>query len=121
MVFDHLHWRCHNPTAVAAAEGVERCLRTWPAGARPKLHFSSPETGRGRRPPQPREHGDYLDPFGYLDFERLLPAGGGCDIILEAGAKDLALLKLRRDLAALRADRGGSEGAERMGDGVAAG
>lgn len=121
LVFDHLHWRCHNPSGLSAQEAVERALSTWRPGMTPKLHFSSPETGRGRRPPQPRQHGDYLDPFGYLDFERLLPAGRRCDIMLEAGAKDLALLKLRRDLAALEADRGGSESAERVGDGVAAG
>lgn len=101
LVLDYLHLRCHNPSTRAVPEVLADALATWPAGRRPKLHFSSPDTGRGRRPPQPRRHGDYLDPFGYRDFEKLLPAEGDYDIMLEAGAKDLALLKLRRDSAAM--------------------
>jgi len=118
LVFDYHHWRCHNPERIAASEAVELALATWPPGARPKLHFSSPETGSGRRPPQPREHADYLDPFGYQDFARLLPPGRDYDVMLEAGAKDLALLKLRRDLQALAAEEG--ETYDRLGAGVPA-
>jgi len=99
LVLDYLHLRCHNPGRLSAAEAVERTLATWPGERRPKLHFSSPDTGGGRRPPAPRQHGDYLDPFAYRDFEALLPPGRDYDIMLEAKAKDLALLKLRRDLA----------------------
>lgn len=101
VVFDYLHWRCHNPSGGGGREAVSAALATWPEGVRPKLHFSSPETGSSRRPPSLRQHGEYLDPFAFLDFVGLLPPGSGCDIMLEAGAKDLALLKLRRDLAGL--------------------
>ncbi|NLT42344.1 MAG: hypothetical protein GXX93_06695 [Anaerolineae bacterium] len=101
LVLDYLHLRCHNPAGLPEGEAVARALGTWPDERRPKLHFSSPETGQGRRPPQPRQHGDYLDPFSYLGFARLLPPGRDCDVMLEAKAKDLALIKLRRDLAAL--------------------
>ncbi|MGI6208068.1 MAG: hypothetical protein ACOYEW_07620 [Anaerolineae bacterium] len=101
VVLDYLHWRCNHGSGRDGRAAVQAALATWPLGVRPKLHFSSPETGGGRRPPRPREHGEYLDPFGFMDFAALLPSGSECDVMLEAGARDLALLKLRRDLKAL--------------------
>jgi UV DNA damage endonuclease len=80
------------------AEAYAAAAATWPPGVRPKLHYSSPRTTAQRgRPPQPREHADYLDPFAFRDFAAAV--GADCDVMLEARAKDLALVKLRRDLA----------------------
>ncbi len=44
LVFDHQHFRCHNPENLELRPTVERFFQTAPAGVRPKLHFSSPRT-----------------------------------------------------------------------------
>src|SRR5436305_919594 len=42
LIFDHQHHWCNNPEGLDLAEALRRFLRTWPAGVRPKVHFSSP-------------------------------------------------------------------------------
>ena len=92
--------------------GLAAALATWPAGQTPKIHFSSPrldvEVRRvrsGRRVerrlvlPQLRAHADLIDPIGFEAFLRDAPAGRDFDIMLEAKAKDIALLRLRDQLA----------------------
>ncbi len=95
------------------AETAVKFMNTWPAGVRPKFHFSSPRTElrevrrRDRKtkklqtvllPPLWTGHADYNDPFGFIDTIRKLPADAGFDVMLEAKAKDLALRRLRVDL-----------------------
>lgn len=107
VVWDYLHWRCYGGDGRTPAEAYAAAAATWPGGEPPKLHFSSPRTTAGHgRPPQPREHADYVDPFAFGDFAT---AVGECDVMLEARAKDLALAKLRRDLG-LSAARAVGEG-----------
>lgn len=116
LVYDHLHHRCYNPERLDAIEALALCLRSWPDGVRPKVHFSSPRTAvrvverrhptTGSRvhllhPPQPTEHADFVHPFEFITFlcaarEAVLP---DFDVMLEVRAKDLALLRLRQDLA----------------------
>lgn len=110
IVFDHHHHRV-NPGTLGLHDAARAALASWPAGVVPKIHFSSPrldgrEVGRGRavtlRPPLLRQHADYIDPWTFADFM------GGLrdvrfDVMLEAKAKDLALLKLRRDLTVINA------------------
>lgn len=105
VVFDHQHHRL-NPGGLDVHDAARAALRTWPHGVVPKIHFSSPrldgrEVKRGSEKkleaPQLRQHADYVDPWTLADFV------GGLgeeifDIMLEAKAKDLALLKLRADL-----------------------
>lgn len=43
-VFDYQHMWCLNPERLDMRETLERILATWPAGVRPKIHFSSPRT-----------------------------------------------------------------------------
>jgi len=43
-VFDYQHFWCLNPEGLDMRRTLERFLATWPAGVRPKLHFSSPRT-----------------------------------------------------------------------------
>jgi UV DNA damage endonuclease len=43
-VFDYQHFWCLNPEALEMRDTLERFLKTWPAGVRPKIHFSSPRT-----------------------------------------------------------------------------
>jgi UV DNA damage endonuclease len=105
IVFDHQHHRL-NPGTLDTSEAARRALATWPAGVVPKLHFSSPrldgrEVRRGQASkftaPLLRQHADCIDPWTFADFVASL-SDLDFDIMLEAKAKDLALLKLRQDL-----------------------
>ena len=112
LIFDHQHFWCHNPEQLELRDTVERFLATWPKGVRPKIHFSSPRTElrelkrkvKGSRkkklilqPPVWTGHADFCQPFEFVSFMRLLD-GLEFDVMLEAKSKDLALLRLRRDL-----------------------
>jgi UV DNA damage endonuclease len=111
VVWDALHHRCLDPDRIPPAEALALALDTWPEGEVPKIHYSSPRTAVeerkrkvGRRVerrivlPPLRAHADLIDPIG---FERFLcedAAGHEFDVMLEAKAKDLALLRLREQL-----------------------
>lgn len=112
LVFDYQHCWCFNPEGMAVREALERMLATWSGGVRPKIHFSSPrtemrETVRKSRktgkketilvPPLATQHGDYVNPFEFCTFMRAHP-DLEFDVMLESKAKDLSLLRLRRDL-----------------------
>ncbi|HEX7091533.1 MAG TPA: UV DNA damage repair endonuclease UvsE [Longimicrobiales bacterium] len=108
VVFDHQHHRL-NPGTLGAVDAARRALDTWAPGVTPKIHFSSPrldgrvvKRGREQRiqPPLLRQHADFADPFTFADFLSAL-ADRRFDVMVEAKAKDLAVLKLRRDLAAI--------------------
>ncbi len=112
LVFDMQHHQCLNPERLAWRPALERFLLTWPAGVRPKVHYSSPRTQmrelirRNRKtgkketvlqPPTWTAHADFIHPFEFIRFvteTKHLEF----DIMLEAKAKDLALLRLRRDI-----------------------
>jgi len=113
VVWDILHHHCNDPHGIPDREALERALATWPAGVTPKIHYSSPKTAMeerrkrvGRRVerswvlPQLRAHADMIDPIGFEHFLRETAAGHDFDVMLEAKAKDLALLRLRDQLAA---------------------
>lgn len=44
LIFDYQHFWCLNPERLDMRETFERFLASWPAGVRPKMHFSSPRT-----------------------------------------------------------------------------
>ncbi|NJC34260.1 UV DNA damage endonuclease [Sphingomonas jejuensis] len=44
LIFDYQHFWCLNPEGLDMRDTLERFLATWPAGVRPKIHFSSPRT-----------------------------------------------------------------------------
>jgi UV DNA damage endonuclease len=44
LIFDYQHFWCLNPERLEIRDTLERFLATWPAGVRPKIHFSSPRT-----------------------------------------------------------------------------
>ena len=113
VVWDAHHHRCYDPDRIPVAEALERALGTWPADQVPKIHYSSPRTAieerkakKGRRVerrhvlPPLRAHADLIDPIGFEDFLRGPAAGHDFDVMLEAKAKDLALLRLREQLEA---------------------
>src|SRR4051794_6447921 len=112
VVWDILHHHCHDPDGIPDREALERALATWPRNVTPKIHFSSPKTAMeerkrrvGRRIertwvlPQLRAHADVIDPIAFEQFLRETAAGLDFDVMLEAKAKDLALLRLRDQLA----------------------
>lgn len=117
LVFDYLHFCNHNPQGMDAIEALATCLDTWPMDVRPKVHFSSPRTamhivershgdqegGYGLRQPRWTQHADFVDPFTFIAFMRAARAAHlqDFDVMLEAKAKDLALLRLREDLPRL--------------------
>jgi UV DNA damage endonuclease len=112
VVWDILHHHCNDPGGIPDREALEAALATWPAGVTPKIHFSSPKTAMverkkrvGRRVerswvlPQLRAHADMIDPIAFEHFLRDTAAGLDFDVMLEAKAKDLALLRLRAQIA----------------------
>jgi UV DNA damage endonuclease len=106
VVFDAHHFTCYNPDGLEIADAARQCLATWSTwDAVPKVHFASPRTdwgfrhgsaGNGRSPNW-RAHAEFIDPFSFIHFYRPL-AELAPDVMIEAKAKDVALLQLRRDL-----------------------
>ncbi|NIM94979.1 MAG: UV DNA damage repair endonuclease UvsE [Anaerolineales bacterium] len=106
LVFDLHHHRCYNPEGLSEEEAASAFLETWSERrSRPKLHFSSPRTDWGyrygskddSRAPVWTSHAEFADPFSFIEFYRKImdPAP---DVMLEAKAKDLAVLQLRKDI-----------------------
>jgi UV DNA damage endonuclease len=109
VVLDMLHHQINNRSRIPPGQALGLALATWPVGVRPKIHFSTQRTeahvlpkrgGQARQvlAPQAGQHADFINPF---EFCALLAAARGLppfDIMLEAKAADLALLRLREDL-----------------------
>ena len=113
LIFDYQHFWCLNPQGLPMLPTLERMLKTWPEGVRPKIHFScartemreikrkNRKTGKVEQVLQPpiwTGHADFNNPFETIPFLRSI-AHLETDVMLEAKAKDLALLRLRADLA----------------------
>jgi len=103
MIFDFHHHACLN-----GGESWDKMLRgalkTWPKGVRPKTHLSSPKLmARDEKTLQPgpiRAHSDYIDPWMFSRLMQRCEELGlpPFDIMLEAKAKDLAVIRLREQL-----------------------
>ncbi|MBN1400550.1 MAG: UV DNA damage repair endonuclease UvsE [Anaerolineae bacterium] len=105
IVFDHQHHLVLNPGDMPVHSALERCLTTWPAGIKPKIHYSTPcaamrDLASGHyKVPTWTEHADFVNPFEFAAFVRQVSSLPPFDVMLEAKGRDLALLKLRQDLA----------------------
>lgn len=112
LVFDYQHFWCLNPEGLELRSTVEAILRTWPENEQPKIHFSSPRTELRQVKRKDRKtrksmvanvapvwtgHADFCNPFEFATFMRAVD-GLEFDVMLEAKVKDLALIRLRRDL-----------------------
>ena len=118
-VFDHQHHHCVNPDKRGADEACAAMLQTWSGRGKPKIHFSSPRiepriierkdktTGKkikSEAAPLASQHADYIDAETFIAFARNVASrcsSGSTppfDVMCEAKAKDLAVLKLRNDL-----------------------
>lgn len=119
VVWDVLHHHCHDAHGIPDRQALELAVATWPRDVVPKVHYSSPKTAvserrsrRGRRVertlvlPQLRAHADLVDPIAFEHFLCDTASGVEVDVMLEAKAKDLALLRLREQLAARGIDIG---------------
>lgn len=114
VIFDYLHWQLQGRQQLPLAVALGLALATWPSGVRPEVHLSSARTEahllparRGQAaqilPPRYGQHADFID---LADLLRLLEAGRGLppfDLMLEAKAGDLAVLRLRHELSRLAA------------------
>lgn len=111
-IFDHQHFWCLNPERADMRETLTAILATWPAEQQPKVHFSSPRTELREQiridkttkkktmhyvAPVFTGHADFCNPFEFATFMRVAE-GLDFDVMLDAKAKDLALLRLRPDL-----------------------
>ena len=112
LIFDYQHFWCFNPEGLAMLDALRAILRTWPDGVRPKIHFSSPRTELRQVKRTDRKtrksttvnvapvwtgHADFCNPFEFMTFMRAAE-GLEFDVMLEAKAKDLALIRLRPDM-----------------------
>jgi len=111
VVWDVLHHHCHDPVGMSDRDAIAAAFATWPGDVTPKVHYSSPRLDvetrkrrRGRRVerhivlPQLRAHADLIDPIGFERFMLDVAGERDFDVMLEAKAKDLALLRLREQL-----------------------
>lgn len=113
VVFDHLHWCLNNPERWPVAEALGRALATWSHERTPKVHMSSPRTELqavervatgsqrqrwGLRPPRPGHHADFINTWEFAGLMRSAAGLRDFDIMLEAKASDVALLRLQHDL-----------------------
>lgn len=113
LVFDNLHHAVLNPAGLPEPEALRRCLATWPAGQAPKIHFSSQrvrprEVVRRNRAtgarqtvmeaPKPGQHDDDVHGDEFVAFLKMAGADR-FDVMLEAKNKDVALLRLRQEIA----------------------
>lgn len=91
-IFDLHHHACL-PGGEQWLPALSRALQTW-GDLRPKIHLSSP---RLQEPLRIRAHADYIDPWLWARFRSAVQAAGlpEFDVMLEAKAKDLAVLRLR--------------------------
>ncbi len=112
LIFDVQHFWCLNPELLDLRDTFTKFLATWPQGVRPKMHFSSPrtemrevsrvnrKTGKKKimlQAPIWTGHAAFNHPFEFISFMRNM-SDLEFDVMLEAKAKDLALLRLRQDL-----------------------
>jgi len=88
IVFDYHHHSCH-PDGMSHRDALTLAVSTWPKDITPAVHVSEPRDDKN-----PRAHHDYIknevDTFGF-----------GVDIMMEAKAKELALLEYRKSYGKL--------------------
>jgi UV DNA damage endonuclease len=90
LVYDVHHHRC-NQDGLSEEEATEQTIATWKR--EPMFHISSPL--EGWRGPKPERHHDFIDPRDFPVFWHALDL----TVEVEAKAKEVAVLKLMRQLA----------------------
>jgi UV DNA damage endonuclease len=90
LVYDVHHHRC-NPDLFSIEEATDLAISTW--DRQPLFHISSPRGGYDSKDRRP--HSDYINPLDWPNYWSNLDI----TVDVEAKYKELALLKLREDLA----------------------
>lgn len=92
LVYDVHHHRC-NPDGLSVEEATRQAIKTWEeSGKAPWFHISSPKHGWSGGDPRP--HADYIDLADFPSVWKNL----NVTVDVEAKAKELAVLKLAKDL-----------------------
>jgi len=90
LVYDVHHHRC-NSDNLSVEEATQMAIETW--NREPMFHLSSPLEGWDG--PNPRRHHDYINIVDFPDCWRSL----GLTVEVEAKAKEVAVLKLKKQLS----------------------
>ncbi|QNO15193.1 UV DNA damage repair endonuclease UvsE [Alkalicella caledoniensis] len=92
MVLDYHHYLC-NKGPFPLEELISDIFKTW-KGQIPKVHISSPKNEKHFR-----HHADFIDVTQFMNFIEIIQGkAANLDIMIEAKAKDTALLKLLSEL-----------------------
>jgi len=94
LVYDVHHHRCLGD-GNSIEKTTDLALKTW--DREPLFHVSSPLNGWDSKNPTP--HHDYLDPGDFPGYWRNLGKTMNLTIEIEAKAKEIAILKLKKDLS----------------------
>lgn len=94
MVLDIHHYKINNNHGPITSKDINEIFSTW-KGITPKIHLSSPENTKDLKP-----HADYINVEDFLWFYNTVK-DFDYNIMLEAKAKELAVLKFRDDLKIL--------------------
>lgn len=89
ITFDYHHHRCYNDP-MPEEDALKLAASTWPSGIRQLCHYSSAKKLHEDETAIIRAHADYL-------YERIETYGMDLDIELEVKAKELALIKYRKE------------------------
>jgi len=89
ITFDYHHHRCYNDP-MPEKDALKLAATTWPPGIRQLCHYSSAKKLHEDETAIIRAHADYL-------YERIETYGMDLDIELEVKAKELALIKYRKE------------------------
>jgi UV DNA damage endonuclease len=92
LVYDVHHHRC-KPDGLTVEEATAESRATWArVGREPYFHISSPLNGWSGKDPRP--HADFIDPKDFPDCWQ----GLAVTVDVEAKAKELAVLRLKKEL-----------------------
>jgi UV DNA damage endonuclease len=89
ITFDYHHHRCYEDP-MPEKDALELCAKTWPKGIRQLCHYSSSKKIHEDESVILRAHADYI-------YEKIETYNMDIDIELEVKAKELALIKYRKE------------------------
>ncbi len=103
VVFDNLHHRLNPTPGLPERDALAAALATWPAGQTPKTHYSDRRTEPTEVKrngvvklvkPSAGAHADYVDPARFAAYRQAAASLPNFDVMFEAKAKDLAVLRV---------------------------
>ena len=92
LVFDYHHHTCH-PGTLSKQEALKLAISTWPQGVKPAIHYSSARKIEDEKS-KLQAHADFV-------YERIDLFDQDVDVMIEAKAKEQALLQYRQKFSKL--------------------